>query len=120
MTCSRCGAESGSSDAFCRECGAPQPASGDSVPTYRSRASLLRRELAILSAGLVLLLGAAFGIWYGLFYQSSPAMVVRRFMDADRDARYADEQTYVLNRWDSQAVFSAFQAARKATLKPPS
>src|SRR5205814_7842112 len=115
----RCGTDLDAADRFCPRCGSALDPASSGTPTYLSRASLLRCEMAILFVGLVLLFCAVFGVWYALFYRGSPATVVRGFMDADRDARYADEQSYVLNRWDSQAVFSAFQAARTQVGRTP-
>ncbi len=83
------------------------------VPQYRPRAVTLKREATIIAAGLALLLAAAMGAWYLIYYQRSPSAVVDRFMAADRRGSYSEETQYVADRWDSRLVLSALQNYRQ-------
>lgn len=112
MNCGQCGAENPSDHRYCGQCShlldddAP-------VPRYRDRTSLLRREFVLIGAGMTVLLAAAFFAWYLFYFQNSPEMVVRHFMDADRKNQFAGQQQYVSNRWDAQMMLTAFQTIRK-------
>jgi len=114
MVCPQCRAENPADSAFCGACGRALAERAPS-PHYLDRVALLRRELVILAFGVVLLLAAAFGAWYALFYQRSPAMIVRGFIEADRAGDFALEQQYVSNQWDSRVVLGILQAFRKQT-----
>jgi hypothetical protein len=116
MACAHCGAESPAGNHFCGKCGhaLAEPDSGPS-PRYASRSVILRREIAILSAALFVLAGTVFGVWYALFYQRSPEMVVRRFVDADLNNQFSRQNQYLVDRWDSRVVLSVFQALRRQT-----
>jgi hypothetical protein len=121
MLCANCGAESSADNHFCGKCGfALSHEDGEAAaPRYRSRHVMLRREMAILAAALILIASTVFGVWYGMFYQRSPEMVVRRFVDADLQRQFARQNQYLVDRWDSRAALSAFQAIRQQTGSSP-
>lgn len=114
MVCAHCGAEISADNQFCGKCGStlcePETATG-----YPSRPSTIRREVAILTTALLLIAATALGVWYGLFYQRSPEMVVQRFVDADLQNQFARQNQYLIDRWDSRMVLSAFQTVRRHT-----
>lgn len=121
MVCEHCGAESSAGNHFCGKCGyaLADSDSGGSLPRHAPRAVILRREIAILSAALLILAGTVFGVWYAMFYQRSPEMVVRRFVDADLNNQLSRQNQYLVDRWDSRMVLSAFQALRRQTGSSP-
>ncbi len=118
MICAGCGAENPSNNLFCGKCG-DALSTPELEPRYSPRSVTLRRELTILALGLLLMTGAAFGAWYGMFYQRSPAMVVRRFIDADLQDQFSRQPQYLVDRWDSRMVLSAFQVIRQKTGSSP-
>ena len=120
MLCAYCGAECPSGNLYCGKCGRSLDlGESDSAPRYRPRQIVLRHEATILAAALLLIAATAFGIWYALFYMRSPEMVVRRFIDADLQNRFAAQNQYLVDRWDSRMVLSGFQAIRQHTGSSP-
>lgn len=124
MLCSQCGAEGAAGNLFCGKCGGALDAErtvpvDPAGPSYRPRHEIVRREATILAAALLLIACVTFGVWYGLFYQRSPEMVVRRFIDADLQSQFARQNEYLIDRWDSRMVLSAFQAVRQHTGASP-
>lgn len=119
MVCPECQSESPASSAYCGRCGRALGEEATAIPRYPDRAALLRREIVIMAVGILLLFGAAFGVWYALVYQRSPMVVVQRFIEADRAGDFALEQQFVSQQWDSQLVLGMLQAFRKQTGKSP-
>jgi len=119
MICANCGSENPADNLYCGQCSYRLTATAAGAPHYPSRASMLRREFAILGVGLAVLLAAAFGVWYGLYYAKSPVMVVRRFVDADLNGQFSQQQPLIVNRWDAQMSLSAFQAIRRQIGRSP-
>jgi hypothetical protein len=114
MVCSHCGAESAADNQYCGKCGSTL-GNADPTPRYPTRPSTIRREAAILGTALLLITATGLGIWYGLYYQRSPEMVVQRFVDADVQNQFARQNQYLIDRWDSKMVLSAFQTVRQHT-----
>ncbi len=85
------------------------------IPQYTARDSLVRRELAIIAAGILLVLGAVYLTWLLVFRQNEPDVVVRKFVEADRAGRYAEQNALVANAWDATMILNTVQTFRKQT-----
>jgi len=88
-------------------------ASDGPVPRHTSTATLVRREVVVLLAGLCAIMVAVFGVWYVLAKLRSPEAVVRRFIDADIHGRYAEQRQCIEQGMSSSAVLTLFQQVRK-------
>jgi hypothetical protein len=113
MICPHCKVENPHGDSYCGKCGHGLTEEVARLPRYTDRRLLVRRELAILLGGIFLIIVAACGAWYVVGYQRSPAMVVRKFIDADIAGQFAQQQQYVANSWDSRAALSLYQQIRQ-------
>lgn len=114
MECPSCNAANPVWNRFCGACGGPLP-EDEGIPEYPTRHTSVRREIAVVSAGFLLICFAVGLAWYLFFQRGSPASIVRAFIEADRNSDYATEQQYVLSRWDSRIVLSALQTFRQQT-----
>jgi len=83
------------------------------IPQYGTRDSLFKRELAIIAAGILLVLGAVYLTWMLVFRQNEPDVVVRKFVEADRAGRYAEQNALVANAWDASMILSTVQTFRQ-------
>src|SRR5215212_7521869 len=110
MVCSHCNSDNPAEMLYCGRCGRSMDAGNAPVPRYTDRAVLLRRELALVLLGIVVLVVAAYGAWYALFYQRSPVAVVRGFLDADIAGQYMREEQHVARGAGSRFILSTFQA----------
>jgi len=89
------------------------------LPRYELRQSVLRREVAILVAGILAIFIACALTWYLLSYRGSPAFVVRQFIEADRAGVFSEEQRLVSSRWDSRMILALLQNVRQQSGASP-
>jgi hypothetical protein len=138
MVCPQCRADNSGANSYCGSCGATLahsaqglPLSGggrqpistperlNDSPRYERRESILRREITILAAGLAFVAASPFGAWYLFFYQRSPAMIVQKFVEADRAGNLTAERQYVSSTWDSRMILSGLQTFRQQAGSSP-
>lgn len=118
MDCPVCGEAAPARNTFCGRCGAALSGGADTPPASTSRPSW-RREAA-LAAGFVALLAAAASVtWYLLACRQSPEAVVRAFVEADRQGRFADQRELVRDTADARMVLALFQEYRRQAGRSP-
>jgi hypothetical protein len=118
MLCPECRTENPDDRAACAECGSALTASPS--PTHQpSNAVLVRREIGVIVVGLTAIALSLFGAWYVLVRYRSPETIVRRFIDADIQGRFAEQNRYVVEGWSSTLTLSVFQEIRKQLGRSP-
>src|SRR5579862_6762983 len=123
MYCASCGNRTRARDSYCRRCGHAlvgdtELASG-AVPVYRSPNAVLRREVAALGLGLVMLIAATFAVWYGLFLANTPASTVRKFIESDQANDLSLQSSLIVDNMEARATLAAYHNLRQQSSKSP-
>ncbi len=110
MICGSCLTENPGDNTFCGQCGAQL--SDVPVPRYPDGTRIVRREIGIVVAGVMLVVAAAFGSFMVFYQTRSPETIVRKFIEADQKGDYSSESLYVTSGLDSRLILSLMQAVR--------
>jgi len=109
MQCARCRKPVPDDRLECPSCG-----EAPGIPRHEPRERLVRREIVIVTAGVLAVLGAAVLAWHLTVARKSPRAVVERFMEADRRGEFASAELLVSRRADSRMLLGAFRSLRQS------